>query len=409
MRVLQINKFFYRRGGSETYFFDLTKLLESHGHEVIHFSTVSEKNIDSPYRDFFIREIDFERRSGIIKDLGKFGHSLYSREAKKNLEKLILKTKPEVAHLHNISHHISPSIFSVLRKHKIPVVQTLHDYQLICPNFKLFTKGKICERCKKYRYWNAVFHKCVHNSCLESFAEGLEMFFHRACQFYENGVYCFVTPSNFLKGKISDWGVAKGVRIENIPNFIDTNSYEPRFEAGNYAIFFGRLVEEKGVKTLLEAVANTGIKLKIIGEGPEKDRLELQVTSYKLQGQVEFMGYKSGEELHDLIRNSRFVVLPSAWYENYPMSLLEAGALGKPMIGSDLGGISEIIHDGENGFLAKAGDASDLREKMVRLWNDNDLCERMGRLARETVSRKNSPEEHYKKIAGLYESIHKNN
>jgi glycosyltransferase involved in cell wall biosynthesis len=409
MRILQINKFFYRRGGSEAYFFDLIKLLEQRGHEVIHFSTKNQKNFTSPYSEFFVNEINFEKREGVVRDFKKFAHSLYSLEAKKKLKKLILETKPDVAHLHNVSHYISPSIFSVLREYKIPVVQTLHDYQLICPNFKLFTEGAPCERCRKYRYWNAVVHRCIHNSRLESLAECFEMYFHRAGQFYENGVYCLVTPSKFLKNKLREWGVTRKLKIKNeklkinaihLPHFLDTTEYSPLFTPGDYVIYFGRLMEEKGLDALLEALAGSGIKLKIVGDGPEKNKLKIK--NEKLKINVEFIEHKIGKELHDLIRGSKFVVLPSIWHENYPVSLLEAGALGKAAIGSRLGGIPEIIVEKESGFLVEPGDAGALGAAMCELWNDNLLCEEMGRRARELVGEKNSPAEHYEKLMEVY-------
>jgi glycosyltransferase involved in cell wall biosynthesis len=401
MKILQINKFFYRRGGSETYFFGLIELLQKNGHEIVHFSTKSPANIPSPYDDFFVNEINFGKREGLFRDLKKIGHSFYSFEVKRKLEKLILKTKPDIAHLHNISHHLSPSIFSVLKKYKIPVVQTLHDYQLICPNFKLFTEGAVCERCKKYRYWNAVLHRCIHNSRLQSCVEAKEMFFHKACQFYEKGVNYFVTPSKFLAEKLSAWRIKS--KVENIQLFLDASRFEPKYEPGDYIIYFGRLVKEKGLDVLLGALAETDIKLKIIGDGPEKENLKNK--SEKLKVNAEFIEHKNGKELHDLIRDSKFVVLPSIWYENYPMSLLEAGVLGKAVVASRLGGIPEIIFDGENGFLAEPGDARDLQEKIQRLFGDNDLCERMGRRAREMVIEKNSPEDHYKKIMKVYETL----
>jgi len=405
MKILQINKFFYRRGGSETYFFELMDLLQKNGHEIVHFSTKSPANIPSPYDDFFVNEINFGKREGLARDLKKIGHSFYSLEAKRKLEKLILKTKPDLAHLHIISHHLSPSILAVLKKYKIPVVQTLHEYQLICPNAKLFTEGALCERCKKYRYWNAAVHKCIHDSRLEGFAECLEMFFHKACQFYEKGVQYFVTPSEFLAEKLTAWRVRS--RVENIPLFLDVSAFEPKYEPGDYIIYFGRLVKEKGLEVLLDALVGTEIKLKIVGDGPELEKLK--VKSEKLKTNVEFIGHKTGEELHNLIRNSKFVVLPSVWYENYPMSLLEAGALGKAVVGTRLGGISEIIRDGENGFLAEPNDANNLREKIQRLIGDKDLCKRMGRRAREMVVERNSPEEHYKKLKLLYEKLTTNN
>jgi glycosyltransferase involved in cell wall biosynthesis len=405
MKILQINKFFYLRGGSETYFFDLIKLLEQNGHEVITFSTKSSKNLPSPYEKFFVEEIDFGKREGLVKSLKKFGHSLYSLEAKKKLEKLILETKPDLAHLHNVSHHLSPSILAVLKKYKIPVVQTLHDYQLICPNFKLFTEGAVCERCKKYRYWNAVLHRCVHDSRLQSLAEAKEMFFHKACQFYENGVRCFVTPSQFLSEKLAAWRVR--AKAENIPLFLDVSAFFPEYEPGGYVLYFGRLVEEKGLDVLLAALGGTDVQLKIVGDGPEKEKLKIERE--KLKVNVEFIGHKTGEELHNLIRKSKFVVLPSVWCENYPVSLLEAGALGKAVVGTRLGGIPEIVRDGENGFLVEPNSANDLREKIQRLIGDKDLCERMGRRAREMVVETNSPAEHYKKIQQLYEKLTTNN
>lgn len=401
MKILQINKFFYHRGGSETYFFGLIDLLQKNGHEIVHFSMKSPKNIPSPYDDFFVDEVDFGKREGVFCDFKKVFHSLYSFEAKRKLEKLILKTKPDIAHLHNVSHHLSPSILSVLKKYKIPVVQTLHDYQLICPNFKLFTKGAICERCKKYRYWNAAIHRCVHNSWLQGCVEAKEMFFHKTCKFYEKGVQCFVTPSKFLGEKLRTWGIK--TKIENIPLFLDANQFAPKYESSDYIIYFGRLVEEKGLDVLLGALAGTDIKLKIVGDGPELEKLKNE--SEKLKVNAEFIGHKNGKELHDLIRDSKFVVLPSVWYENYPMSLLESGALGKATVGSRLGGIPEIISDGENGFLFQPRDAQDLREKIQRLFGDKDLCERMGRRAREIILERNSPDEHYRKIMNVYEML----
>lgn len=405
MKILQINKFFYRRGGSESYFFDLISLLEQRGHEIVHFSMRHSENRPSPYSDFFIDEINFEKREGLYSNFKKFFHSLYSAEAKEKIEQLILKTKPEIAHLHNISHHLSPSILTVLKKHRIPVIQTLHDYQLMCPNFKMFTEGAVCERCKKYRYWNACLHKCIHGSRLEGLAGALEMAFHRACQIYENSVYCFVTPSNFLREKMLAWRAGGKAKISVIPNFVDVSAYEPEYNPGDYVLYFGRLVKEKGLDVLLRAMAGSNIKLKIVGDGPEKKKLEN--LNQRFGDRAEFVSHKTGKELHDLIRGSRFVVLPAIWYENYPMSLIEANALGKAAVGANLGGIREIIRDGESGLLAMPNDAKDLRVKIEQLYGNPGLCERMGRRARETVIENNSPEEHYQKIIDLYESAKK--
>ena len=179
MRILQINKFFYRRGGADIHFLDLGRLLESHGHEVIHFSAVDSRNEPSPYSKYFIPSIDLRARHGLLGGLKVAGHILYSTIAARKFEQLIKDTKPDIAHLHNIYRHLSPSILPVLKKYKIPVVMTLHDYKMICPNYKLYTQGAVCERCRKHKYYQAIFHRCIFDKTMPSAMAALEMSVHK--------------------------------------------------------------------------------------------------------------------------------------------------------------------------------------------------------------------------------------
>ena len=201
MKILQINKFFYIRGGSERVFFDTIRILEEQEHDVINFSMKDEKNFPSKYSDFFIENVDFTKKRGIVEDFPKAMHFLYSWEAKRKLEKLILQEKPDIAHLHNFTHQLTVSVLSVLEKYNIPVVQTLHDYQMICPNARMFTHGKICERCKSVRFYNVVPNKCVQYSYGPSVLSCLDLYLQRVFGLYKERISSFIAPSKFMVKK----------------------------------------------------------------------------------------------------------------------------------------------------------------------------------------------------------------
>ncbi|MDD5043044.1 MAG: glycosyltransferase [Patescibacteria group bacterium] len=406
MRILLVNKFFYLRGGSERYFFELKKLLESHGHEVICFSMKDEKNFPSPQSDFFVANVDFASRRGFFSNIKKAGHSLYSPEARRKMEALIKKYRPEVAHLHNISHQLSPSILSILKEYKIPTIQTLHDYQLICPNYKLFTEGAVCERCRRHRYYEAVIHKCIKESYVASAWGALEMAIHKSLQIYERVLKYYVSPSVFLAKKLEKWGYPPG-KTKVVNNFIDLAGYEPNYGNRGYLLYFGRLAEEKGLPILLKAIKGLPeVNLKIAGAGPEEQRIKKIIIKEKIEN-VEMVGFKTGQELAELIKNSIGVVMPSLWYENYPYSILESFAYGKPVVASDLGGIPELVKENITGLLFTAGDFSELRDKIKSLYSQPRLAEEMGRRARKLAEEQNNPEDHYQKIIFIYEELRK--
>lgn len=356
MKILQINKFFFRKGGSEAYLFDVSAALEKAGHEVIPFSMHDECNQPSPYSDYFIDHIDFSNG----KSLSKAAHYLYSTEAARKLERLIQDTQPDIAHVHNIAHQLTPSILKVLRKHNIPVVQTLHDYQLICPNYKLFTQGSPCERCNPHKYWNAIRYKCVQDSRLSSALAAAEMGLHNVLlKSYEKGVTQFIAPSQFLRDKLLEWGW-KEDQVTYIPHFStltpDTGKRKKQ------VLFAGRLTKEKGVRVLAEAAAAIDAPVLIAGTGEEEAWLRENAPD-----NVELLGFQKPEQLHALMAESAAVIVPSLWYENAPMVVYEALALGTPVVGSDIGGIPELIEENANGMLCAVGDAANLSEKVNQL------------------------------------------
>lgn len=409
MRILQINKFLYRRGGAEIHMLDLCELLKKHGHEVIHFSTSDPQNEFSPHSQYFIPSIDLRMAGGFLNQIKTFGHILYSTLAAKKIEKLIKETKPDIAHLHNIYRHLSPSILRVLKKYKIPTVMTLHDYKLICPNYKLFTEGQICERCKGGKYLNAAKHKCVFNKTAYSLAAALEMSLHKFWKIYEKNTDIFISPSEFLKNKFIEFGQDSS-KIKILPNFLfkKGGTNETKLEestVNSYLLYFGRISEEKGLMTLLEAAKlMPEISIRIVGNGPQKSDLFNKITMERLAN-IKLLDYKTGAELEKEILGARAVILPSVWYENYPLSVLEALGYGKLVIASRLGGLPEIIKDKETGFLFNPGDAADLARVVKDIWNDETKIKKMNEKAQQQVQELNNPEKYYEELMKIYKKL----
>jgi len=405
MKILQVNKFYYRKGGADIHFLELSELLEKKGNKVVPFSMEHEKNFKTPYSNHFVSKVDLSKLSFTLPGFKAVGRFFYSFEAKKKIEELIKKEKPELVHIHNIYHQISPSILSVFKKYKIPVVMTVHDYKLICPNYKLFTKGKVCERCKKHKYWNAVFNKCLKNSVIASTIACKEMFFHKFLQVYEDGIDLYLTPSQFVKDKLVEWGF-DGKKIKVLSHFVDLKEFQPSYENENYILCYGRLSSEKGIDVLIKAMkkVKTETKLKIVGSGPEEDKLKKQVKKSKLKN-VEFLGYKEKSEVIDIVQRSKFVVMPSVWYEVFGLSILEPFALGKPVIGSNIGAIPELIKEGDTGLLFEPGNSSQLAKKIDELNSLPGEIVKMGENARKMVEKDFGVEDYYKKIERIYKNL----
>jgi glycosyltransferase involved in cell wall biosynthesis len=381
----------------------LSKNLKENGHTVIPFSMRDSRNENSAYAEYFIDKVDLNKFS--IKNIIKI---FYNYDAAKKLEKLIKETSPDIAHLHNIDYQLSGAVINVLKKYNIPIIQTLHDYKLICPNKKLFSKNEICERCSRGRYYNCVLRKCAKNSLAKSFLAMSEQYwFNKILKSYAK-VDLFIAPSGFIKKTMVRFGRPEK-KIKVVYNFISLPispliKRERSNKENNYLLYFGRLTKEKGIKVLLEAMKKikTDIKLKIAGAGEEYENLKFKILDLKLNDKVELLGPKYGEELQKLIKNAKAVIIPSLWHENMPMSLLEAMAAGKAVIASRIGGMPEIIKDGENGFLFRPGDSSDLVRKIYALNRINivDLEKR----AESTVAGLNI-KSHGQKILEIYKQV----
>jgi glycosyltransferase involved in cell wall biosynthesis len=265
----------------------------------------------------------------------------------------------------------------------------------------MLSDNRICEACKGGRYYNAFLKGCVKDSKTKSFLGMLEMYLHHKILHIYDIIDIFISPSEFLKNKLKEMGFRKDIIC--LPNFINTEEFTPNFGFNDEAItYFGRLSREKGMHTLVSAFKSLkNIKLNVIGDGPAKRDLENRVKNENIKN-IKFLGHKTGAELKSEISRSMFVVVPSECYENNPMSVLESFALGKPVIGSNIGGIPELAKNGETGLLFNPGDADDLREKILSLAADKAKIEEMGRNARKFVEENFDPERHYESLMKIY-------
>jgi glycosyltransferase involved in cell wall biosynthesis len=403
LKILQINKFYYLRGGSERYLFDLSKLLEAKGHRVIPFSMQDARNQPSRYESFFIKAVNVNQFS--LKNIVK---SFYNYDAVRRLKRLIAAEKPDIAHLHNIANHLSPAIIGVLYKNKIKIVQTLHDYKLICPNRQLFSRNEICFQCCGQKFYHCLTRKCIQNSYAKSFLGMLEAYCHSKFLKTNEMIDLFIAPSQYMKDVCLRFGIREE-KIQVMPNFITDDFLNPLPEESadknkdDYFLYFGRLSKEKGVDVLCAAMKRYSgkTKLKIVGAGPEYNNLKKLITEKKISLKVKLSGPKYGLELKEIIAGAKAVIMPSLWPENSPYSLIEALAMGKIVIASDIGGIPEIIQDRVNGFLFKAGDERDLLDK-IRL---SEKIPTAGiRLKAKLSAKKYNQSEHLRSLARVYEN-----
>lgn len=362
MKILMVNKFFYIKGGSETYYFALKRKLEEEGHQVIDFSMKDEKNFESPYSDFFVENVDYSGNSSLSANLKMAANIIYSKEAKEKFESLVLKEKPDIVHLHIFQHQISPSILDVCKKYNIPTVYTAHDLKMICLNYKMMHHGRICEDCRGGHFYHCAFNKCVKDSFSKSCINTIEGYLHKWRKSYDAIDY-IITPSDFYRRKFIEFGV-NPERVVHIPNFLDREkpSVNKRDDNKRYFLYFGRLSEEKGILTLIKAMEGIKSDLYIVGSGPLRSKIENYISQQKLSN-IKLMGFKSGQELINIVGNAEAVVLPSEWYENGPYSAIEALQVGRPIIGAKIGGIPELVNN--NGYLFKMGNIESLVDALA--------------------------------------------
>jgi glycosyltransferase involved in cell wall biosynthesis len=402
MKILSINKFFWNKGGSEAVFFGEKALLEEMGHTVVPFSMKSDQNLESEFSRFFVDNVDYTGSGGVGKIRAAM-NIIYSVEARLKMARLLDVYSPDIAHFHIFQHQISPSVFGPLRRHKVPLVLTLHDLKPLCPTYKMYTNDRVCEACKGRKFYNCFINRCTKGSRFKSLINTIEMYFHYMLGYYQN-VDRYIAVSKFYRDKMIEYGFGEG-QVVYIPNYVDIGKFDRPYGDAGYGLYFGRLSYEKGVDHLLEAAAGLGdIPIYIAGTGPSETQLKAIVAERKLDN-VRFLGFVTGDELTMLIAEASFTVMPSIWYENCPMSVLESLALRTPVIGADIGGIPELVEHGKDGLVYEAGNADALLNSVREIMRDDDNRRAMGEAGRRKIAEKFNKASHYRQLLSLYEDI----
>jgi glycosyltransferase involved in cell wall biosynthesis len=402
MRVLYCNKYNYRFSGTEVYLFELMELMRTEGHEAALFSMADPRGEPTAYDHNFVPHIDFKARSGWWQKTRQAGHAIYSPDARRRMRAMIAEFRPDVAHVRNIYHHLSPSILWELKAQNVPVMYHLNDFKLLCPSYNLVSHGQACEACKGGAFWHGPQQKCYPGLGAQMTLM-TEAYVQRWLGTYQKCVDLFLAPSQFVRDKFVEHGWDAG-KFEVLPHFqrIPEIAGTPR---DGPLLYCGRLSVEKGVDDLLRAMQKIPhMRLVVAGDGPQRGELQSLAASLKLNN-VEFVGQVGPEERDLRIAQSQFTVLPSHAYETLGKTILESYAGGRAVVASDLGSRRELVREGETGLLYRNGDVNELATAIETLRSQPDLAEKMGRAGRALVRLRYTPEEHYRKMRGLYEDL----
>lgn len=388
MRVLHVNKFLYRRGGAEGYLFDVARLQERAGDVVEFFGMMHADNDPGlTYAEYFPSQVDLEPPPpGLRGRAAAAARMIWSTSARDGLRRVLADFRPDVVHLHNVYHQLSPSVVAACRDAGVPCVMTLHDYKLACPSYQMLDRGEPCDACVTGGPLQAARRSCKDGSRSASTLLAVESWLHRKLRAYA-GVGVFIAPSEFLAGVVTRAGIGN-VRVLRHP--VDVDGIEVKERPGGGVVFAGRIAPEKGVDTLMEAARLAGLTVDVAGDGPALEEMD------KSGGH--FHGRLPKDQLHRLIRSAAVVAVPSRWYENQPLAVLEAFGCGVPVVGTDLGGLPELITPGVDGEVVPPNDAVALAGALTRTLGDPDRAHRMGRAGRSKVERLFGPADH---LAGL--------
>lgn len=400
MRVLHVNKFLYRRGGAEAYMLDLARLQRERGDDVAFFGMQHPDNDPQPYADRFPSRVEFEPPpSSVLGKARAAARMFWSTSAARGIDAVLADFEPDVVHLHNIYHHLSPSILRPVRERGLPAVMTLHDYKLACPTYQFLDKGELCQACIGGHFSQAPRRRCKDGSLAASALAATELAVHTRTHAY-GPVGRLVCPSRFMADTMRRAGVFPE-RLRHLPHFADVAAVRVAEEPGRGVAVAGRLSHEKGIDVVIDAVASLGTTLDVAGEGPALPALRAQADAVA-PGRVRFHGRLPGPEVQQLLRRAAVVAVPSRWYENQPMIVLEALACGTPVVASDLGGAGELVVTGTDGALVPPNDPGALAAAIAPLVGEPARARQMGRAGRAKVEVDFAPQRHLHGLDEVY-------
>jgi glycosyltransferase involved in cell wall biosynthesis len=398
MKVLEINKFNFIKGGADKHFLDVCRLLKLKGHEVAVFAMDHPKNIFTPWKKYFVSFVGYDKKASLWQKFKGVGRMFYSFEANRRIKKLLNDFEPDIVHIHNIYHQISPSILKIFKKRGIPVVMTVHDYKLICPDYLLQCKSIDWEGKKRGRYIAFVKNKCFKNSYLKSLLVALESKFHALINAYDANIDIYISPSQFTKNKLVRAGFSRS-KIIVLPHFFIENSRNQFCRLGKkekYALYFGKISKEKGAGELINIFKNIpDIKLYLAGEKDASFRLPKDDS-------VKYLGFLKSEELEQYIKSSLFVVSCSKLPETFGLIALEAIKNAKSFIGYKSGAYREIIENNKTGYLCE--NKKEFIKNILKLSEDDGLRILLSRNALEK-SKNFDSNKYYEKLIRIFEEL----
>jgi glycosyltransferase involved in cell wall biosynthesis len=363
------------------------------------------ENRQSEYESYFVPHVDFKsKHMNFIHKFLSAKRFVYYQYSKNKVELLVRRFQPDLAHIRNIYHHISPAFLWKLKELSIPIIYHLNDFKLLCPNYNLFSKDAVCEICGPGQFWRLIAEQCHSQSFRANLVLCTEAYVHKWLGTYERCVDRFIAPSFFCKDKLVEYGWPEE-RISVLHHFQRIPKDSCSRNHDDYILYFGRISPEKGLTTLIDAMRGLPrIRLIIAGSGPQKKHLENLVIRQELRN-VFFTGHVSGKDLNNLIKGSRFIVMPSLVYETFGKVILESYAHGRPVIATSIGSRPELVKNRETGLLFEPSNIEELREKIAYLYYRPQLALKMGKAGKAKVEEEHSPETHYSRLLEIYNSV----
>jgi glycosyltransferase involved in cell wall biosynthesis len=386
MKILLVHNAYQQPGGEDVVFQLERDMLRGAGHEVLEY-----RRFNDEIKDY-----------SIVKRIGLLGKTVWAGDSYRDITNLLKQYKPAIVHVHNAFPLVSPSIFWACKAENVPVVQTLHNYRLLCPGGNFCRDGRPCEDCITGKFWQGAIHACYRDSHAESAAVALMLTVHHARKTWTEMVDCYVVLTEFSRSRYVDFGFPED-KIRVKPNFVDPDP-GMRTGPGGYALFAGRLDPEKGIPTLLKAWLQMSHfhRLRILGDGQFRTQTEAFAKVYP---NVEFTGWLSHTNVFDQMKGARFVVFPSEWYENLPLVIIEAFACGVPVIASNLGAMREVVEHGRTGLLFEPGNVADLARTMALAWDRPDYMQQLAQNARAEYEAKYTAAVSYRRLMAIYDEV----
>lgn len=398
MKIIMAGQNYHITGGSDRVLFDELSLLNSNGHDAIPFAASSELNISNEFDSFFPKDVNLKNPKYL--DVLRY---IYNPQAKSKISKLLDNFNPDIVHCHIYYGKLSSSIISEIKQRGIPLVQTLHEYKSVCPTYTLTANDSPCERCKGFRFYNATLARCNKGSLARSLISTVESYVSLALGAVSKFDH-FISVSDFLRDKVISMGIPPE-KVTTVHNFTETEGIRPNYNKGSYFLYFGRVEKLKGIWTMIHAFERArDFNLIVVGNGSELPEIKAYCSNKNIKN-IQLLGFLPKEKVNELIKNSIATIVPSMWYETFGLTITESFALGKPVIASRIGGIPEVVTEGEDSLLVTPGDVDELVSAVYEMATNKESAIEMGRLGRANLEKKFNKQIHYQKLIELYQRL----